>query len=142
MTSDVDHDVGYNASSNMTSPPFNATASDDDEDLVTSLWRHPVPAGSWWPEAVWLLPPVGLFSTLLNAVTLCALVTERALQTTLYTYLASLCVSDVIGAIVVVVISRLLLTRGVTSERSPTVVLSEKEKPLLGNDYDEYYIMV
>jgi hypothetical protein len=53
------------------------------------------------PGAAVAMIPLGLLTATVNAVVCLALVAERALQTTLYTYLASLAACDVIGAVIV-----------------------------------------
>jgi len=80
------------AEENMTSSD-NATPT-----AVTYLWRHPVPSSAaWWPcLACMAATAVGI-----NVVTCVVLMLERSLQTTLYTYLTSLAICDVIGSAVV-----------------------------------------
>jgi len=77
---------------NMTSSN-NATPT-----AVTYLWRHPVPSSAgWWPcLACMAVTGVGV-----NVVTCVVLMLERSLQTTVYTYLTSLTICDVIGSAVV-----------------------------------------
>jgi len=67
---------------------------------VTYLWRHPVPtSAAWWPSLVCLaVATIGV-----NVMTSVVLMAEKSLQTTLYTYLTSLTVCDVIGSMVVTV---------------------------------------
>jgi len=77
----------------------NMTSSHNDTPItVTFLWRHPVPSSAaWWPCLVCLsVAAVGV-----NVVTWVVLMLEKSLQTTLYTYLTSLAVCDVIGMSVV-----------------------------------------
>jgi len=83
------------AEENMTSP-VNATHVD-----VTYLWLHAVPSSAaWWSCLVCMaVATIGV-----NVVTCLVLMVDRSLQTTLYTYLTSLTISDVIGSALVTVI--------------------------------------
>ena len=80
----------------------NVTSSDNASTplAVTYLLsqRHAVPiSAAWWPYLVCL----ALTSVVVNLVTCAVLVLERSLQTTVFTYLTSLTVADVIGSSVV-----------------------------------------
>jgi len=82
---------------NMTSLSYNATPAS-----MLYLWRHPVPISSaWWPGLVGLAVAAGGF----NVLTCVVLVIDKSLQTTLYVYLTSLAVCDVVGSAVVTVIA-------------------------------------
>jgi len=75
------------ADENMTSPG-------NDTPISVTLWRHPVPnSAAWWPCLICL----AVAAVAINVVTCLVLMLEKSLQTTLYTYLTSLAVCDVIG---------------------------------------------
>jgi len=88
----------------------NMTSSDNDTPIgVTYLLRHPVPSSpTWWPGLLCLtVAAVGI-----NVVTGVVLVLEKSLQTTLYSYLTSLAVCDVIGLSVVIPIAAVRTSSG------------------------------
>ena len=78
----------------------NMTSSDNATPInVTYLWRHPVPSpAGWWPPCLACLAAT---TVVVNLATFVVLMAERSLQTTLYAYLTSLTVCDVIGSSVV-----------------------------------------
>jgi len=92
----------------------NVTSSVNATPFTYLFQRHPVPSSvAWWPCLVCLasLPPfytqrwtsrslvcLALVSVVVNVLTCVVLATERSLQTTLYAYLTSLSVADVIGS--------------------------------------------
>ena len=66
--------------------------------VIYSFQRHAVPASAAWLPC---LVGLALTSVVLNVITCVVLTLERSLQTTLYTYLTSLTVADVVGSSVV-----------------------------------------
>jgi len=76
----------------------NITSSDNATPFGICWQRHLVPSSvAWWPCLVCL----AVTTAILNLVTCVALTVDRSLHTTLYTYLTSLAVADVIGSSVV-----------------------------------------
>ena len=66
---------------------------------ITHLWLHPPPASEVWLTCLVCLALLGV---IVNLVTCVVLVIGRSLQTTLYSYLTSLGVADVIMSSVVI----------------------------------------
>jgi len=110
---------------------YHGKMSSDTEENVTSsenatpfgvtylFHRHPVPSSDvWWPCLVCL----ALASVAVNLVTCLVLTSERSLQTTLYTYLTSLAVADVIGSSLVTPIMAVRTSIGQSSFRMTLLV--------------------
>ena len=89
----------------MTSYGDNSSSHGNDSlQLIVDIHRSPTSVLSWYivtPGAAAAMIPFGLLTLVVNVITCLALIAERALQTTLYTYLASLAACDVIGAAII-----------------------------------------
>jgi hypothetical protein len=110
MTTSPEQEITYGFETTtalMTSFTSNASGCggcNGSTEIAADLRRWPHAFLSWYiaaPGAAIAMIPFGLLTLAVNVITCLALVAERALQTTLYTYLASLAACDVIGAAIV-----------------------------------------
>jgi hypothetical protein len=101
------------------------SSSNDSAEIVADLRRWPHAFLSWYiaaPGAAIAMIPFGLLTLAVNVITCLALIAERALQTTLYTYLASLAACDVIGAAIITPLAAASLYYGRSTARGEIVI--------------------
>jgi len=110
----------------MTSLSGNVSShGNDSRTSIDDIHRSPTSVLSWYivtPGAAIAMIPFGLMTLIVNVITCLGLIAERALQTTLYTYLASLAACDVIGAAVITPLAAASLYYGRAANMLPQYI--------------------